>query len=355
MLSSSSLRVVLAGRGDVLNGYLALARSLQSEGVVEIAAVIDPEADRPDASRPAPDGHYVTAEFADLLRSDTVDAVLVLTGMYSHAALTLAALRSGKHVLLEKPMGTTMAEAQEVLECARQGPGLLVCAPHVLLSPTYQTMARRVRSGDIGQVFSARARYGWSGGWLGHWVDRGGDGALVDLGIYNLTSLLGLLGPVRQVTAFTATAVPQREVQGQVIPVNAIDNAQVALHFANNAMGVLTTGFVMERYRSPAIELYGTRGTLQMLGDDWAPQGYELWQNDVGAWQVYPETHPDWRWTDGLRHLAACVREGARPLTSPEMAYHALDVMRAAETAGETGRTQAVHSTFAPPDWDKAL
>jgi predicted dehydrogenase len=355
MPSSSPLRIVLAGRGDVLNGYLTLARSLKSEGMVEIVAVIDPEAERPDASGPAPDGRYVTAEFAELIRSDAVDAVLVLTSIYSHAPLAVAALGAGKHVLLEKPIGVTLAEARQVLECARQAPGLLVCAPHVLLSPTYQTMARRVRAGDIGKVVTARARYGWSGGWLGHWLDRGADGALVDLGIYNLTSLLGLLGPVRQVTAFTATAVPQREIRGKLTPVDAIDNAHVVLDFGDGVLAVLTTGFVMEKYKSPAIELYGTLGTIQMLGDDWAPQGYELWQNDVGAWQVFPETNPEWRWADGLRHLAVCVREGTRPLTAPGMAYHALEVMRAAETSGETGRTQPVHSTIAPPDWDAAL
>ena len=40
----------------------------------------------------------------------------------------------------------------------------------------------------------------------------------------------------------------------------------------------------MQKYRSPAIELYGSHGVLQMLGDDWAPEGYELWRDDEQAW-----------------------------------------------------------------------
>ena len=69
----------------------------------------------------------------------------------------------------------------------------------------------------------------------------------------------------------------------------------------------------MQKYRSPAFELYGTLGTIQMLGDDWAPEGYELWQNCVGAWQTYYETDPHWQWTEGLKHLVECIRGGRKP------------------------------------------
>ena len=54
----------------------------------------------------------------------------------------------------------------------------------------------------------------------------------------------------------------------------------------------MTTGFTMQRYRSPAIEVYGSEGTIQLLGDDWAPEGWELWRNAEGAWRVFPESRP---------------------------------------------------------------
>jgi len=57
------------------------------------------------------------------------------------------------------------------------------------------------------------------------------------------------------------------------------------MEFANGALGVVTTGFTMQQYRTPAFEVYGTAGVVQMLGDDWDPDGYELWKNDQGAWQ----------------------------------------------------------------------
>ena len=122
----------------------------------------------------------------------------------------------------------------------------------------------------------------------------------------------------------------------------AEDNAHVLIDFGDARFAVVTTGFTMQQYRSPCIELYGTHGVLQMLGDDWAPEGYELWRNDRAVWEVHPETEPAWPWTDGLRHLVECVETGAAPVTRPEHAYHALEIMLAAQAAGADGLAREI-------------
>jgi predicted dehydrogenase len=198
-------------------------------------------------------------------------------------------------------------------------------------------------------VLSARARYGWAGPWWGEWFYRAGGGALFDLGVYNVTSLCGLIGPARRVTAMTGVVVPERAVDGRPIRVEAEDTAHVLIDFGESVFAVVTTGFTMQRYRSPAIELYGDEGTIQMLGDDWAPEGYELWQNELGAWQLFPEEEPGWPWTDGLRHLVDCIETGAPTITRPEHAYHALEIMLAAQAAGAGGRAREIRSGFPAP------
>jgi predicted dehydrogenase len=85
-----------------------------------------------------------------------------------------------------------------------------------------------------------------------------------------------------------------------------------------------------------------------MLGDDWDPEGYELWQNEAGAWQLYKETDPDWPWTDGLRHLVECIRGGERPMLTPEHAFHVLEIMLKARESSSQGRALPVESTFSP-------
>ena len=142
------------------------------------------------------------------------------------------------------------------------------------------------------------------------------------------------------------TAIPERVVNGRRIRVEADDNAHVLLDFGDSRFAVVTTGFTLQKYRSPAIEVYGDEGTIQLLGDDWAPDGWELWRNDEGAWYVHPESDPQWQWTDGLRHLVDCVEAGRPTVTRPEHAYHALEIMLAAQAAGRDGAARTIESGF---------
>jgi predicted dehydrogenase len=292
-----------------------------------------------------------SADYRAVVESEDVDLVLVLTAMPAHGPVARAALQAGKHVLVEKPMAVDLATAAELVELAGRSPGLLVPAPHVVLSPTYQAIWKRIQRGDIGQPLQARARYGWNGPSWGQWFYQPGGGSLFDLGVYNVIALTGLLGPAQRVTAMTAVTRPERVVDGAPMRVEAEDNAHVLIEFPNAVLGVVTTGFTMQKYRSPAIEIYGSEGTIQMLGDDWDPDGYELWENKVGAWQIHEETDPNWPWTDGLRHMVECIQSGARPIITPEHGYHALEIMIKAQEAGRDGQARRIESTFTPPSF----
>jgi predicted dehydrogenase len=341
------VRIGVIGCGSVSQKYLKLAKQLR--GHAEVVAACDIDESRREWVRAEFGVERFTTRYQDLLDMPEVDLVLVLTSMPEHGPITRAALAAGKHVLVEKPMSVNLDEAAQIVELARTSHGLLVPAPHVVLSETYQTIFKRVQRGDIGKVLSARAMYGWAGPWWGQWFYRRGGGALFDLGVYNITSLTGLLGPAKRVTAMAGVAIPERIVDGQLMKVEADDNAHVLIDFGDSVFAVVTTGFTIQQYRCPAIELYGTTGTIQMLGDDWDPEGYELWQNHVGAWQVFGETDPAWPWVDGLRHLVKCIHTGARPLVTPEQAYHVLEIMLKAEAAGRDGRVRDIESTFTLP------
>jgi predicted dehydrogenase len=344
------LRIGIVGCGNVLSAYWAEAEKLAIRGEAEVVMACGRPAQRDLVVNQLGVRRFVT-DVSELIKDPDVDLVVVLTPALTHFEITRSALLAGKHVLSEKPLATTLAEADELLKLAARAPGLYLPAPFTLLSPTYQTIARRIRRGDIGQPCLARGRYGWSGPWWGEWFFRPGGGPLFDLACYNLTSLTGWLGPVQRVTAMTGTAVPERIVNGKPVQVAAEDNVQVLLDFGNACFGVVTSGFTMQQYRSPALEVYGTQGTLQMLGDDWDPDGYEFWHNPAGCWQVYKETAPDWPWADGLSHLVECIRTDTRPLVTPEHARHVLEVMLAAQHSGRDGTAKAVHSRFVRPEF----
>jgi len=212
-------------------------------------------------------GHKkVTADYRDVITDPDVDLVLVLTAMQAHGEITMAALEAGKHVLVEKPMSMDLGEAREILAYSKIGKGKLICAPHVVLSPTYQEMWRRIHGGDIGKVHLARGLYGWSGPFWGPWFYQPGGGSMFDLGVYNVTTLTGFLGPAKRVTSMSGIAVPRRIVDGREIEVQTDDNAHLLLDFGDSCYASITTGFTLQQYRVPGIEVYGSEGTIQMMG-----------------------------------------------------------------------------------------
>jgi len=351
---SDRVNIGVLGLGSVFEKYGRNLASLREQGRVEITALHDPNSDRMAAAASQFPGASHCSTPSDVINRDDVDAVLVLTSMNEHGSLARQAFEGGKHVLVEKPMATTIHEAQALVDLGRDSDQLIVCAPHVLLSPTYREMHARLTSGAIGDVKLARALYGWSGPSWGEWFYRPGGGALFDLGVYNVTSLCGFLGSVRRVTALVGTAVKERLVNGSPMKSEADDNAQVLLDFGDEVYAAITTGFTIQKYgRAPAIELYGLSGTMNMLGDDWAPRGFEEWRNEGGCWEVYDETDPGWPWSDGVNHLVSCIEQGLPSVTRPEQAFHVLEVMLAALQSAAEGRAIEIGSEFPGPDYSR--
>lgn len=354
-MMNKPVRIGVIGCGSVMSKYMQMAEQLRHSGLAEVVVACDVAQARCQHMRDRYGLQRVTANYHEVVGMADVDLVLVLTSMQEHYEIARAALEAGKHVLVEKPMATTLAEAAQLVEMAKVGPGLLHPAPHIILSDTYQTIWKRVHRGDIGKVLTARALYGWAGPSWGKWFYRQGGGALFDLGVYNVTSLTGLLGPAKRVTAMAGVVLPDRLVEGAPMDIEAEDTAHVLIDFGEARFAVVSTGFTMQQYRCPAIELYGTHGTLQMMGDDWDPEGYELWQNDVGAWQIFGETNPAWPWVDGLRHLVESIRDKTKPIITPEHGYHVLEIMIKAQAAAKDGQAKTIESTFAPLNFfDKA-
>ena len=195
-MTGPPVRVGIIGCGSVMQGaYMAQLNHLRGRGEVEIVAACDRDESLRARVQEAFRIPRFTTDAREVIEADEVDLVLVLTSIAAHAELAAAALAAGKHVLVEKPMATSLDEAARLVELAELGPGRLVCAPHVILSPTYQALWWRLRRGEIGRVHLARARYGWAGPTWNEWFYRDGGGALFDVAIYNITSLTGLLGP----------------------------------------------------------------------------------------------------------------------------------------------------------------
>jgi predicted dehydrogenase len=281
-----------------------------------------------------------------VLSDDDVDLVVILTPPRSHAELVARALEAGRHVICEKPLADGPERARALFEDARAAGLLLLAAPFVHLSSTFRRLWTLVRDGDIGEVHAARAHYGNAGSSWARWYHEETAATLGDVAIYNLKSLAALLGPIVEIRAASATAVPRRSIAGSEVDALDPDTWQLVLRHENGALSTVLASHVTQRYRRPAIELYGTAGTANLLGDDWDPQGIELYRASIGSWELIEPDDTTWLWTDGLREAVMAIQSGRAPLDEPALDVHLHEVIAAATRAARDGVAVEVASRF---------
>ncbi len=333
------------GAGNVLPAYQQILDRLVPRGLAWEGPIFGRDLDGWDAiRRRRPDVHLVAT--ADEVWASDVDVVVVITPAPTHAEYALEALRHGKHVVCEKPVGMSRGEAEPVFQLAAASGLHMLAAPFVHLSPTYRELWTRVRRGEIGSVHSARAMYGNMGVSWAAWFHDAGVGPVAELGVYNLKSLATLLGPVRRVFAADALAIPVRAAGGKRIDRPDADVVHIVLRHEKGALSSLMASQAVQRYRRPGLELYGTEGTANLLGDDWDPHGLEIWRPAEGAWLRSDAVDPTWLWADGLREMIAAIADDRAPLAEPQLDLHLLDVIDAARESARSGVAVAVGSTF---------
>ena len=342
------VRVGVIGAGNVLWAYLGVLDRMVARGYCVEGPVFARRRETwPHllSLRPA---LQLVAEARAVVESD-VDIVLVITAPDTHAEFTTLALDHGKHVVVEKPLALRRAEAEVVVRLAAERQLHLLVAPFVQLAPTFRALWGVIQEGGIGRPHSARGLYGNAGG-RAIWHYTGGVGPLAEKGIYNLKSLTALLGPVSQVLAAETTAVVPRWVGDMKIPEPEPDVSHVILRHRSGALTSIVASDAIQRYRRPGLEIYGTEGTANLLGDDWDPQGYVIWRNEAGRWEEYEAIESTWHWGDGLREAVMALWTGRPPLVDLGHDLHLLDVIEAARCAAKEGAAVPVHSEFKPLD-----
>ncbi len=335
--------------------YMELVKKLSFKKIINLKSVSDINHKIDKIINKKTRYQYFYKNYKKILEDTEIDLVLVLTSMKEHAKISKEALRKGKHVLVEKPMATNMKDLKELMQIAKKTKKYLFAAPFVILSPVFQAIHQEIINKSIGKISLARARYGWTGPNWGEWYYQTGGGPLFDLGVYNITTLTGLLGPVKNITAKSSISNHFRKIGGKRIKVNTDDNFQILLEFKNNCLAVVTTGFTMQQYNSPAVEIYGSEGTIQMLGDDWEPKGFEIWRNKRSSWELYKTPYANWPWASGFTHLVDCILNNTKPLIGLDHAYHVNEIMIKIYESSQKNKQILINSTFKPLKFYKKI
>lgn len=196
-----------------------------------------------------------------LLADDEVNVVYVATPPHLHMAHTLQAAAAGKHILCEKPLALTSAQAQQMIDgCRANGVQLMVCY-YQRYNTRHQQIKALLAAGAIGQVTAVRINFSDyfppTPGYWHHTPAISGGGPLMDLGIHAIDLLRYLCGEIVEVVALVDTLAAASAVE---------DTATLLLKLANGAQAVITSHWstaAFEPQQSNGLEISGTLGTIQ--------------------------------------------------------------------------------------------
>lgn len=350
------IRLAFIGVGDVAErDYLPEWDRLA--GRAEIAIVCGRT---PDRVRRIADEYGVSSwstDYRQVLTSE-IDAVVNLTPIAAHYEITLAALEAGRHVYTEKPLASTPERARTLRDAAAEAQLALVCAPSIMLFPQVVRVRELLASGELGTIRSARAQaLAGVPPWPGYHSDPSPffvaeAGPLVDMGVYALHVLTGLLGPVSSVNALASRSresftVGEGPFEGAVVPIESEDTWQLLARVGDDCIASVEANFATVGSAATDCELRGDAGALAFsLFDVSAPisvlrPGTDEWVDDSVEHQR--AAGPDH--VLGVQHLVDCIQHGTEPIPSADHAIHVLEVIAAARDAAATGRTVAVESS----------
>lgn len=349
------IKVAIIGCGSVSTQYLP---HLSKSPYVELVSTCDI---KPERAKAAAEQYKIPNYYPHidkLLAGAPFDLLVNLTNMQEHGRLNRQAIMAGKHVWSEKPMANTYKEGRELLDLAISKKLRFWGAPAVVNSPQFAFMSKMIQDGKIGKVAAAHAHYGHLGPtWSAFFYEKGG-GSLPDLGVYNLSTLTGLLGPVKSVMAMTNILTPTRKVDDKgEIKVEAEDNAMVLMEHASGALSHVQCGFNYfdphghegKGQEKPTISLVGTKGNMHMIGYDWSPFGVDVSMEGSEKVTRYVESPEDYVWQQGATVIAEALATGKEPKINAEHALHVLEIIEAARKSSDKGVRIKLTSTFKYP------
>ena len=211
-----------------------------------------------------------TADWRALVADPAVDVVSITTPNHLHAEMAVAALAAGKHVWCEKPMATTLADAERMAAAARRSDSVAVLGYNYIQNPVVGLMQRILDAGEIGQVNQLRiemdedfmadseAPFSWKS------EAASGHGVLDDFGVHPLSLIRVLFGEVRRVCGHMAKPYADRPTrEGSRRAVETYDIATVLVELENGASGVLSLNrCAWGRKGRIFVQIFGAKGTL---------------------------------------------------------------------------------------------
>lgn len=354
-----SVKIGVIGAGTISDQYLTNMCEFPD---LQVEFIADLEVERAQA-RARQFGVPEAGTVDEILASD-VEIIVNLTVPAAHAPVALQCLAAGKHVWLEKPLATSVAEGQQILTAAREAGLVVAGAPDTFLGAGLQTALRTVASGRLGQPVSGYVHYTTAGpqGWhpAPEFYFTHGGGPLLDNGPYYFTPLVQAFGSITKVQALGTRSQSSRTIgsgprAGTVFPVE-VDTTIVAIYETASGIPIHASFSFDGGIRRELLEFGCEQGTVIAPN----PNRFEGATEVVSNRGLEAESVPAQGTTSsrgiGVVEMARALRVGEMPRASGELMLHVLEIMEATLEATRTGNPVAITSTatppaLLPPDW----
>lgn len=285
--------------------------------------------------------------------------MLNLTVHQAHYQVTKQALLAGKHVWSEKPLAADPKEAQELVSIAKRKKVRLGSSPMTFLGEAQQTAWKLLRQNRIGRVRMVYSEMNWGRIEIWHPDPRAffsvGAGPLFDVGVYPLTVLTTMLGPVVKVQGIARTLLPQRKSKtGKSFKVTTPDWVLAILHFRNGTVGRLTTSFYSRTKQQQAtVEFHGDKGYLHLASAhnfNVPISVLELGKTDWKPARLVRKPFKGVEWGRGLFEMIEAIREKRPHRATGEQAAHVVEICHnVLKSAANKSRLLPIKSRFKQP------
>ncbi len=337
-MARTYVRVGLIGCGNI--GARAHAPAYAHIPDARLVAVCDLNVER--ARRvAAATGADVYLDYHDLLARADVDAVDICLPTYLHARVAIEALQAGKHVLCEKPMATTLEEADAMLAAARESDRLLMIGHVRRFDPRYTAVKEALDAGDIGRpvhVRRAERQHLPFGPDAWYWHPTAGGGIFRDIGVH-VTDLFRWYLAATPVTVYAVA----RQVRPEAQAAGGFDHATLMVTFAEGQVGLAEISWAYPphfgRGQYALLEVIGTEGRIVYSDRESAPMlAYDAETGlNLPTYFRFMSAVED-AFVAEIAHFIAAVRGDTRLAFPAEEARAALALALAAERSAREGR-----------------
>ncbi|MGH7517727.1 MAG: Gfo/Idh/MocA family protein [Gemmatimonadales bacterium] len=326
-------------------GLIGRRRAVEAAAAptTRVVAVVDSDA-AAAAEAAAMVGAVSESDWRRAVERPDVDLVCVATPNGLIAEIAEAALAAGKHVLVEKPMGRNLGEAERIRAAARTAARRLKVGFNHRYHPAIAEAKRRLDAGEIGDVINLRCRYGHGGrpGYEKEWRgsrELAGGGELTDQGVHVVDLIHWFAGVPASAFALLQTAVwPLGELE---------DNGFGLFRYAGGGIAAFHTSWTQWKNLF-SFEVFGTRGAVIMegLGRSYGPETLTVHVRrpeggaPLSTHEVFEGEDVSWRreWTD----FVSAVTQGSSMLGSPEDGVIAMAMLDALYRSARSGVPEAV-------------